>query len=610
MSKVDDELTRRLRRAERPVDGDAVFEGLARRRSHRERVRRVQGGVLAFAVLAATAAGFLGLRAAFTRAPLGPAIDSNVSPNGRIVFSRVGGDGHYHLFVARPDGTDVEQLTHGATDDTDPAFSPDGRWITVVRIGSDGAEQVETVSFDRPDGPAREPQFSSMSPQPAWSADGSMIAVREGNSQEPSGTALLIVPFDGDSHVAHLAGPGADLAHPSWSPDSRIVFALLGSEDNGETGWDLATVSSDGGGFRWLLREAGDQTAPAWSPDGSRIAYLRQGDRGSEIWTMAPDGTDKTLIATAIATSLQQDLAWTPDGTAVLVSDGEWINHVDASPDGDPTVNFLQVVRGISPSSQPIPPGAVQPSPEPSPSPSSEPSLSPSPASGLDVGLAFPLCDVEALGSIDWYGDGTSGTAWTGARATQDGRCPEESTGEYVVAADLDGDGEAEPGGMGFLDHCLLCRPFGTMDLNADGVLEVVVLEEASSTPAFSIYEVSLPTSERSPGIYALFVAAPGYPAGGFPGNEPIRFLAGGDEGFSAAIDCEGYPEAPVLVVAWSNYVVEVDDTEDVYLTRLRLGQDGAFHVIDSEHFSQDVGDPLPIDPAGKACGIDFNPLA
>ena len=47
MSKVDDELTRRLRRAERPVEGDGLFEGLERRRSHRERLRKVQAGMLA-----------------------------------------------------------------------------------------------------------------------------------------------------------------------------------------------------------------------------------------------------------------------------------------------------------------------------------------------------------------------------------------------------------------------------------------------------------------------------------------------------------------------------------------------------------------------------------
>jgi hypothetical protein len=178
------------------------------------------------------------------------------------------------------------------------------------------------------------------------------------------------------------------------------------------------------------------------------------------------------------------------------------------------------------------------------------------------------------------------------------------------VAADLDGDGSAEPGGMGFLEHCLFCRPFAATDLNADGVLELVVLEEASSTPSYSIYEASVPTSERSPGIYALFVAPPGYPAGGFPGGEPIRFSAGGDEGYSAAIDCEGYPEAPILVVAWSNYRVDGDDTEDVYVTRLRLGDDGAFHVIAGEHSTQDVDDPLPIDPAGTACAVAFDPFA
>jgi hypothetical protein len=34
------------------------------------------------------------------------------------------------------------------------------------------------------------------------------------------------------------------------------------------------------------------------------------------------------------------------------------------------------------------------------------------------------------------------------------------------------------------------------------------------------------------------------------------------------------------------------------------------FHVVASEHITQDVGDPLPIDPAGKACGVDLSPLA
>jgi hypothetical protein len=62
-----------------------------------------------------------------------------------------------------------------------------------------------------------------------------------------------------------------------------------------------------------------------------------------------------------------------------------------------------------------------------------------------------------------------------------------------------------------------------------------------------------------------------------------------------------------VLVVAWSNYVVEVDSTEDVYVTRLRLGPDGAFNVMRSDHFTQDIRQPLPIDPTGPACGVDWS---
>src|SRR5688500_3318519 len=103
MSKVDDALTRRLQRAERPVDDDDLFEGLVRRRSHRERLRRIQAGLVAFAVLAATAGGFVALRSAFQLPSRGPATDPGlVPPNGLIVFSRVGDDGRSHLFTARP----------------------------------------------------------------------------------------------------------------------------------------------------------------------------------------------------------------------------------------------------------------------------------------------------------------------------------------------------------------------------------------------------------------------------------------------------------------------------------------------------------------------------
>jgi Tol biopolymer transport system component len=603
MSKVDDELTSRFRRAERPVDGDALFEGLERRRSHRERIRKVQAGLLAFAVLAGTAGGFVALTRAFGGDGRDVGDPSVLPANGEIVFSRRGDDGRFHIYAAQPDGSGERQITKDATNDTDPAVSPGGETIAFVDASDETSHVIALVPIEG--GSAiRLTDDRLRADEPAWSPDGTQVAYVVGGIDSQLINLIHRNGLD-PRGVLDFAGQISDLA---WSPDgSRILFAArdIVAAPGRVNSWDLGSISLDGRSeFDPFVATERDEEAPVWSPDGARIAFIRPGDEGDQIWTVDPDGGSETLIATAVDASLEPDLAWAPDGSALLVSDGDWIYRVDATSEGDPRDNFVQLVEGHSPAWQPLPAGS-----ELTPTLSPEPSSSPEPAGG-DIGLGFPLCNVERLSGIDWYGDGTLGAAWTGARLTADGQCPSDVDGEYVVAADLDGDGKAEPGGMGFIDSCLFCQPVAATDLSSDGVLELIVLEEASSTPSYSLYEVSVPTSERSPGIYSLFVAPPGYPAGGFPGGEPIRFSAGGDEGYSAAIDCEGYPEAPILVVAWSNYQVDVDDTEDVYVTRLRLGEDGVFHVVSSGHFTQDVGDPLPIDPAGKACGVDLNPLA
>lgn len=172
---------------------------------------------------------------------------------------------------------------------------------------------------------------------------------------------------------------------------------------------------------RALEETLGAGWAPVWSPDGSTIALIRSGGEGDEVWTIDLDSGSEVQLAAGLGSSLEPDLAWAPDGTALLVADGEWIYRVNATLGGDPRDDFERLVEGQSPAWQPLP---VE----------SEPSVTTSPESeGREIGLGFPICNAERLDGIDWYGDGTLGAAWTGARATDGGSCPASDEGEYTL---------------------------------------------------------------------------------------------------------------------------------------------------------------------------------
>jgi len=96
-------------------------------------------------------------------------------------------------------------------------------------------------------------------------------------------------------------------------------------------------VNADGSG-RSRLTTTGSELEPAWSPDGSKIAFRGIRDDGfSVIYTVNTDGTGLTLLTDT--TLLQNfDPAWSPDGTKiaytrgladydihVMNADGRWI---------------------------------------------------------------------------------------------------------------------------------------------------------------------------------------------------------------------------------------------------------------------------------------------
>ena len=119
---------------------------------------------------------------------------------------------------------------------------------------------------------------------------------------------------------------------PAWSPDgTKIAFKLSVERFPGNYELsDIWTMNADGTGKVNLTDTLGvSETQPNWSPDGSKIVY---GSGVDGIVVMDADGGNKTPIASPGGFPV-----WSPDGTRVLYTDSTELLTVD--PDGtDPTV--------------------------------------------------------------------------------------------------------------------------------------------------------------------------------------------------------------------------------------------------------------------------------
>jgi Tol biopolymer transport system component len=140
---------------------------------------------------------------------------------------------------------------------------------------------------------------------------------------------IYVIYSNGTGSKQITTATGADL-DPAWSPDgSKIAFA---SERDGD--FEIYSMGSTGENPVRLTRNSASDSRPAWSPDGSRIAFVSNRDGNSEIYVMNADGTNQVRLTSNVAADSDPD--WSPDGTRIAFSSereigGIWVMNADGS---------------------------------------------------------------------------------------------------------------------------------------------------------------------------------------------------------------------------------------------------------------------------------------
>ena len=211
------------------------------------------------------------------------------------------------IHTVNPDGTGLRRLAPEGAFDQDPAWSPGhdriafGRGANIHVMSADGSGLTQLTS-------------AGLDKAPTWSPDGERIAF---SRQGGAAVGIWVMNADGTGQRPLLDVPGVAW-RLSWSPEGRAI-AL--STYSGPGVW---VAAADGSGLR-KIREAG--SSPAWGPHGRLAFSAETSPYNGDIFVMNRNGNGTSSLPGGSSPAIDANPAWSADGSKIAFishRDGDW----------------------------------------------------------------------------------------------------------------------------------------------------------------------------------------------------------------------------------------------------------------------------------------------
>ena len=202
------------------------------------------------------------------------------------------GGGGSEIYSISVESREVDQVTFDLPAEELGDWSPDGEWLIFYNVEP---ENERGLWLRNPAGVNLLRLTEGNDSQPVWSPDGKYIAfVRH---QDDAQVIYLGQPVKGGSwedglEETRLTHGGFDDHSPVWHPNSKGLAFVSNRDGNPE----IYTMQADGAEQHRLTSNKAEDVSPVWSPSGKQLAFVTHLYGSADILVMNADGSEQRRL--------------------------------------------------------------------------------------------------------------------------------------------------------------------------------------------------------------------------------------------------------------------------------------------------------------------------